>query len=265
MKSIFKIVFLFLLVLISLSTRAQLASVSSPKHRGSFSMLWGYNRDWFSKSDLHFKGKDYNFTVHDATAKDRPQFARILDWEATIPQFYYRFGYVFNRDDMWGIEGGFDHVKYVMVQDQVAHVTGTIHDTLIDKDTVMTSEFLRFEHTNGANFLELKAIKGFMLLSNHDYSHLVYFIGKVGGGVVIPRTDVRLFNVRRDNQFHVAGYVGGVEGALRYVYNKHWLAETAAKYSFANYTNVLTVGDDSAHHYFFCFEWLFSVGYQFNL
>ena len=34
---------------------------------------WGYNRDYFSHSDIHFHGPGYDFTVYDVTARDRPE------------------------------------------------------------------------------------------------------------------------------------------------------------------------------------------------
>jgi len=86
-------------------SNAQLASVTAKK-QGTFYLQWGYNRDWFSKSDIHFtgtypdspqsppeaRGQKYDFTLLGADATDRPQFNRIADWEVTMPQFYYRFG-----------------------------------------------------------------------------------------------------------------------------------------------------------------------------
>ena len=32
---------------------------------------WGWNRANYSKSDIHLKGNNYDFTLHDVVAKDR--------------------------------------------------------------------------------------------------------------------------------------------------------------------------------------------------
>lgn len=41
--------------------------------KGKFFISWGGNRESYTKSDIHFKGDDYDFTIHDATAKDKPK------------------------------------------------------------------------------------------------------------------------------------------------------------------------------------------------
>ena len=41
----------------------------------AWSFSWGYNRAWFSNSDLHIKGGNKeDFTVYNVTAKDRYYF-----------------------------------------------------------------------------------------------------------------------------------------------------------------------------------------------
>ena len=63
---------LFITLFISLYTFSQDEKVSTTiSKKGSFYVFWGWNRDLFSKSDLAFKGNDYNFILHDVAAKDR--------------------------------------------------------------------------------------------------------------------------------------------------------------------------------------------------
>src|ERR1043166_3135987 len=70
------------------------------KKRGTIYGSWGYNRDWVSKSDIHFKNvsteanpvtkapnDSYDFTVYRATANDRPGFEGMLQKGPTIPQY----------------------------------------------------------------------------------------------------------------------------------------------------------------------------------
>ena len=42
-------------------------------NKGKFFVSWGGNRESYSKSDVTFKGKDYNFTVDNMTAHDKPK------------------------------------------------------------------------------------------------------------------------------------------------------------------------------------------------
>ncbi len=243
--------------------------------KGTLYFSWGYNKDWFSKSDIHFKnasiengplvGGDntYDFIVYDATAKDRTGFAKILTSAPTIPQYVYRIGYYFNNERDLGIEINFDHVKYVMRDWQTLHVKGTIHGKTIDQDTLISpSNFVHFEHTNGANFMMLNVMKRQRLIVSVNKKHWLSGIVKLGAGIVIPKTEVWLFGQEMDNRFHIAGYCTGVEIGLHYDAFKYFFLEYTAKGVFANYTNVLTVGPGKANHHFWAFENILVLGLQ---
>ena len=92
-----------------------------------FFFYWGYNRATFAKSDIHFSGPDYDFTLFDVVAKDRPTKFNFKTYfsptSITIPQYDYRFGFFLTRH--FAISIGMDHMKYVVTNDQtVAHVGG---------------------------------------------------------------------------------------------------------------------------------------------
>src|SRR5436190_14476616 len=106
--------------------------------RGKLYFSWGYNKDWYSLSDIHFVSKnsdEFDFIVYNARAHDRPQFDEVFQSGISIPQFIYRIGYSFAQHPDQGIELGFDHAKYVMMRNDVLHVKGKIHENYIDKDT----------------------------------------------------------------------------------------------------------------------------------
>jgi hypothetical protein len=234
------------------------------KNKGTFYFAWGYNSDWFSKSDLHFEdhAKDhYDFTLYGVKAGDRPNLSHIFDRDISIPQYSYRLGYYFNNEHDLGVELSFDHAKYIVSQYQTVHIKGTIHDLVIDKDTLINPHFLLFEHTNGANFLMVNFLKRTKFFRSKNQKHALNYVLKPGAGIVIPKTDVTLFGERRDNVFHVAGYILGLDAELRYEFGKHLFAEAGGKGCFANYSNVLTIGSAKANHHFFSFELLFIVGY----
>lgn len=274
--------FLFLLIAIFVFTNGlfaqdQICDCPSQNRigKGSVYFSWGYNRGWYSKSDLHFKNTsgDYNavtgnydsydFTVYGVKAKDRPGFKDILRTDLTIPQYVYRLGYYFNDKRDLGIEINFDHTKYVMIDYQTLHVKGTIRGQSIDTDTLLSPiDFLKFEHTNGANFLMVNGIKRQRLLVSANKKIWLSGIVKFGAGIVIPKTDVTLFGQRVDNRFHVAGFITGVETGLRMDVFKYIFLEYTAKGTYANYTNVLVMGKGKANHHFWAFENILSLGIQ---
>ena len=249
---------------LSAGTQAQLL----PKaHFSGMYLQWGYNRDIFTKSDLHFKkDNEYDFTIHKAHAEDKPDFTGF--WETpldvTIPQNSFRIGMYLNRTNTWAIELNFDHAKYVVPDDQTLRISGQIHGESIDEDTVIRRSFVHFEHTNGANFYHINYVHQHFLLEGKRFARASYLL-KGGAGVVVPRSDVTIMGKRLDNEFHVAGYIISGEAGLRFYPLRNFFLELNGKGGFANYLNVLTVEGGKAHHHFWYGEIIGLAGYDLNL
>lgn len=262
-------------LLITLSLRAEEGDCNCPgsakNGKGNFYMAWGYNRDAFSSSDLHFydAGKNYDFTLYNAKAKDRPGFNMIVRQAAKLdfatPQYNYRIGYYFKKKNHLGIELSFDHTKYVMVDYQTLHLKGQVGDKYYDLDTLITPDaFLEFEHTNGANFLMANFLYRKNFLKSQNGKQWLSLVVKTGAGIVIPKTDVTLFGEQLDNKFHIAGWLTGLETGLRYDF-RHFFAEATAKGAFCNYSNVLILPGTKANHRFWAAEVILTAGFQFGL
>jgi hypothetical protein len=262
--------------LFTISVFSQENMKTTEMKKSNFYFSWGYNKDWFSKSDIHFKNttseydsdahpKSYDFTLYDVEAKDRPGFKNIPHTDITIPQYVYRIGYYLNDKHDLGIEINFDHVKYVMRDWQTLHLKGTIHGKYYDADTMISPDnFLAFEHSDGANFLLLNIMKRQKLLNSKNNKHHISAVMKAGAGIGIPKTRVQLFGETLDNRFHVAGCIAGVEAGLRYD-SRYFFAEYTAKGAFANYTNVLVIGKGKANHHFWTAENILTIGLQFPI
>lgn len=241
--------------------------LEKPVYSGMY-LQWGYNRDRYTRSTIHFweEGK-YDFTIHNAMARDKPDFQafRQHPGDITIPQNSLRIGVYLNKKHTHAIEFNFDHAKYVLPKNQRVHLTGTIAPggEYYDKDTTLYPGFISFEHTNGANFTMLNYVGQSELLHNKKRT-LATCVYKVGGGIVVPRSDVRLRGKRMDNVYHVAGYIFGLEGGLRFYPLKNVFLEATAKGGFANYCNVLTVDEGKASHHFFFGEVIGLVGVDLN-
>ena len=147
-------------------------------NKGKFFVSWGGNRDSYTKSDLTFKGKDYNFTLDNVISHDKPKgwhVDYINPAKMTIPQTNFRMGYFIN--DHYSIALGADHMKYVVTQDQTTNITGTIaggtpYDGVYNNDPiVLTEAFLRFEHTDGLNYVNTE-------FSRHDDISFLFKINK---------------------------------------------------------------------------------------
>lgn len=247
------------------------------KKKGTLYASVGYTRVWFSKSDIHFVDRsntyhketglynNYDFTLYDAEATDRPNFESIPDiTNFTIPQYVYRIGYYFNNKSDIGVEINFDHTKYVVKDYQKVRIKGDINGTSVDTDTILDpKKFLHFEHSDGANYLMANFIKRWKLLKpSPDFN--AGWIVKTGVGVVIPKTDVTLFGERLNNDFHVAGWLVGVESGIRSELYKYTFIEFVGKVCYADFINslVLGKGNGKASHHFLSYQLTATLGLQ---
>jgi hypothetical protein len=249
--------------------------VSKKLRKGSFYVMFGYTRCTYSKSDIHFvdhsntyypetgKYHDYDFTIYNATAKDRPDFDKIKDViNITIPQFVVRGGYYFNNKKDFGIEINYDHAKYVVTDYQTVRIKGNFNGNYIDKDTILDpTNLLHFEHTDGANFWMLNFIKRWKLYQPSKNFN-IGFVVKPGGGIVYPRTDVTMLGTRLNNKWHIAGWMAGLESGFRIEFLKHGVFEFMGKGSYADYRNVLVLGrgNGKANHHFFTGQLTMTLG-----
>jgi hypothetical protein len=260
--------FIHLLILLVLCSHISLAGDDKPKRKNhSWYFAAGYNLDWYSKSDIHFKnteGPHYNFTLHDLNAKDRPGLKGIFHQNITIPQYAFRFGVYFNDKHNLGIEINYDHAKYIIYNNQHVRLTGTIESTYYDIDTLITPRMLTYEHSNGANFCLVNLIKRWNVWQHQDYRFALHAVAKYGIGFVFPRSDVTLFGVNRNDTYHVAGYVTGIDAGLRFNFFRNFFIDTSVKGCFANYNKVFLPGDGIAKQHFFAYEYILTAGLQFG-
>ncbi len=130
-------------------------------------LIWGWNRGNFSDSDIHFKGENYDFTLHDVKAKDKVNSFTFRDYvnprRITIPQTNLRIGYFFHDNyTIRSVSIGVDHMKYVMRNYQTVKIDGEINtESQFDgiynnNDILLTHNFLTFEHTDGLNYINLE-------------------------------------------------------------------------------------------------------------
>jgi hypothetical protein len=228
---------------------------------------WGYNRAQFTTSDIVFTGTDYDFTLHDVVAKDRPEPFTLNGYfkpkNIWIPQYNYRVGWFPN--DRWSFSIGLDHMKYVVVKDQDVVITGTIGSKRSvahamqdgDAQVRITPDFLTYEHTDGLNLLALDADHYDLLAASKSGKQALYWTQGVFLGPVIPRTDVRLFGEGINNKFHLAGYgVGAQLGLFGLVADRIFLRANV-RAGYIDLPSVLTTGkaeDRASQHFWFVEE-----------
>ncbi|GAB4134477.1 MAG: hypothetical protein Fur0041_07790 [Bacteroidia bacterium] len=236
-----------------------------PEDRGTFYLAFGYNKNYYSSSDIrvHDASGDMDFTLHNMKAHDRPHFNEIFKVAISIPQYGYRLGY-WLPGGKYGVEVNFDHAKYIVNDYQTVRMKGYLNGQQYDLDTLVDPDhFLHLEHTDGANFLMANFMLRHFLYRNGFIG--ISAIGKAGMGVVIPRSDVTLFGQRWNHCFHIAGEVYGIETGFRIELFRYFFLEPTVKGVFCNFRNVLAVDDILISHKFRDGMILLHGGFQFPL
>lgn len=259
-------------------------------NKGKFFVSWGGNRDSYSKSDITFKGKDYNFTIDNSKAQDKPKgwhVDYINPTRMTIPQTNFRMGYFIN--DHYSIAIGVDHMKYVLQQNQVANVTGSINLPLTEDGSIYNGTynntpvdfsqgtgvngipFLTFEHTDGLNYVNTEFsrhddISSLFKITNTDKIQVNLTEG-VGVGLLYPKTNTTLLGKDRHDDFHVSGFGTSLKAGLNVTFFKHFYIQGEIKGGYINMQDIRTTqsADDTASQEFFFLQRIIAFGGIFKI
>ena len=268
----FKKLLLASLCLLFITTSQAQQKITGNK-KGGITVLWGWNRGWFTNSDIHFRGDSYDFTLTDVVAKDRqtkfdPAIYFHPQW-ITIPQTNFRIEY-FHKDN-YSMSLGVDHMKYVIHQNQEVLINGNIDNSSTTYDGDYNNEtiniedgFLKFEHSDGLNYINFE-YRRFDNLAKYKNWNLNIAEG-LGTGFLLPRTNTTLFNNKRHDKFHLAGYGFNAVIALNLSYKRYFM-QSELKGGFINMPDIRTTENksDRASQHFFFTQINFLVGYSFSL
>ena len=225
----------------------------SNQHR--FYIYWGWNRGYFSKSDIQFKSDHYDFTLSNVIAKDR-QTPFSFDvyfhpTKLTIPQTNYGIGYYWKNNYILTL--AVDHMKYVVQQNQNVIINGFIHNTNPTYDGTYTSEsiliqpdFLKMEHTDGLNYIALGISRSdnlFQKISSLKNKLELNLVEGIETGFLMPRTDVTVLNQPTRNTYHVSGLGVSLKTGLHFTFFKHYFIHGEIKGGYINLFDIPTSPD----------------------
>ncbi|HRG17811.1 MAG TPA: hypothetical protein PLP39_01860 [Flavobacterium lutivivi] len=258
----------FLLLAISANIYAQ-ETVNPEKYtshnKGKFYFFWGGNRESFSKSDIRFTGDNYDFTLYDVAAHDKPKGWHIDYFNPTritIPQTNLRIGYFIN--DHYNISIGVDHMKYVMYQDRAVDYSGyypnegTYGEVLPNGQILLTEDFLTYEHTDGLNYINTEFcrvddISKWFDLPNTDKFQINITEG-LGAGFLYPKTNAKLLGNERHDDFHISGYGVSAKAGLNFTFFKYFFLQAEIKGGYIDMNDIRTTknnSDKASQHFLF--------------
>lgn len=262
MKLITKSFIIIVLSAITLTANAQ----NTPNRKGKLYMYWGWNQAQYTKSDIRFHGTNYDFTLQNVIGRERqtPFDAKIYfnPEKITIPQVNYRVGYFWS--DHYDISFGVDHMKYVMKQDQTVKINGYLKQTgsrfdgtYTNQDIKLTEDFMTFEHTDGLNYLnfEVNRYDKIADLSKIKLKNVeINLTEGISVGAMMPKTNTRLLQNRRYDEYHFAGYGIGAKIGLNVTFGRYFFIQSDMKGGFINMPDIRTTEfttDRAAQHFFF--------------
>lgn len=240
--------------------------------KGTAYISWGYNRESYSNSDIHFKNTttdNYDFVIINAAAHDKSGFSdglqNFLDEDLTIPQYNLHIGYLFNNKRNLGIELSWDHLKYVVNDNATMHLKGQIRGNYIDKDTFVNPNFIHLQHTNGNNYLMLNLVKNYSIYKNNYFD--VALLGKIGAGPLVSYSISTILGSHNGGAFKIHGYVIGTSLAARINFLKYLFVQPSFQYAFADYmrTEIGSDGQGNASHTFYSYTLMLEGGFRFNV
>lgn len=223
-------------------------------NKGKFFFFWGGNRESFAKSDITFKGENYDFTLNNVAADDKPKGWHIDYFNPsrmTIPQTNFRMGYFIS--DKYSVAIGVDHMKYVLRQDVAADYSGyypnqgSYGETLPNNQVLLTEDFLTFEHTDGLNYIHtefsrMDDFSSFLKIKNTDKIQINLTEG-IGAGIMLPKTNAKLIGKDRHDDFHVSGYGISAKVGINITFFKYFFLQSELKAGYINMNNIRTTND----------------------
>lgn len=265
-------------LILSLTLFSQENEVKKVSNKGKLYFYWGWNRANYSKSDIQIQGDNYNFTLKDVAAKDRITSFNYYDYfhpgRITIPQTNVRVGYFLS--DNYTVSIGVDHMKYVMEPHQTVKIDGQINngtpfDGVYNNDVILlTYDFLQLEHTDGLNYVNIE-VKRFdeigHLIGMHNKNFQLSITEGFGAGILFPRTNAKLFNQDRWDEFHVSGWGISAGVGLNLAFFKHFFIQSDLKFGYINMPDIRVTANtaDKASQSFTFLQRTLVVGAKFAI
>ncbi len=220
-------------------------------HKSEIYFTWGYNRAYYNKSDIHFVGDGYNFTLHNVRADDMPEkfdpAVYFNPGQLTVPQFNFRLGYYFWKNTALSI--GWDHMKYRLTGTQLVEIDGYIDEEKyiseeytgqFAHDYILYSpRFMDFHHSDGFNFIRCAIEKRVPFYTSRRKWVTAAFNGAASLGAMMPWTDFTFFGVRHRNKPHFAGYGASVHAGFRLELKRHFFVQLNAQCGWTNLPDIM--------------------------
>lgn len=249
------------------------------QHNQSWYVSWGYNKDYWTDSDIHISqpGLNNDFTVYNVSASDYPGWnTGIFNKNIMSPQYNIRIGHFMNAAHTWGIELSFDHTKYNTNLYQLAHIAGTINGQPVNGHFTLTPQYFYYALHNGANNLMINLFRQRPIMNMPKINSQLVLVGKIGAGIMVPHPENTILgntnNVGtktwgnyfgwRHGWWQFGGWTTGVEAGLQLVFHHTAYLECTDKEAYVNLSNI-QIYDGEASQSMWLNEVILNLGAMF--
>ena len=254
-KIVWSTLFMLMIQLFAIHSEVLSQSEEGYSSKNQFYVYWGYNRSAYTKSNLTCVGDGYNFTMNDLQASDNPERFNPKVYfnpkKVTIPQFNVRMGYFFN--DHWGISLGYDHMKYVMNNNQRISLTGHIDEEIgaewsgnyQNEELLTNTTFIHYENSDGLNYIRVALNRVDRLLSygKNDWFQLESQLS-ISSGFILSFNDFNFAGQFDRKTISISGYGISVHPGLRALFLNHFFIQGNLAAGFIHQMKVQTRPND---------------------
>ena len=257
MKKYFLLLLTMSLLFSGFSQRRNKAKPKKSFNAGAIFFHWGYNRDFYSKSDINFTGPGYDFTLQDCQAEDRQESLSYENYfkfnNITIPQYNIRIGYMIKKN--WAISLGFDHMKYILKDNVPYQLSGTINPGVdletnwsgiyINEPVITQEASFHYENSNGLNYIraEVSRVDQWYRQRNSAWFALSSLFG-VGAGAIVSMNDFTFAGRKSLETQSLSGMALSLHADMRLEFFRHFYIQPGIGSGFMLQNNVKTRPED---------------------
>jgi hypothetical protein len=238
---------------------------------------WGYNRSFYTKSDIRFKGQGYDFTLSNATASDNPstdikQYVNLKS--ITVPQFNTRIGYYYK--DQWCISLGYDHMKYLFDNNNQVMMSGVVNEGVDslwsgiyeNRPTITNANHFHYENSNGLNYIRLELMRSLKLYQTRDKLFAITGNFSFGSGMMLTISDFNFQQQFDRYKASISGFGFSSHLSIRFEFWRHFFIQPEFSGGWINLTKVKLRKSDPkaiAKHHFWYYQNNITIGALFYL
>jgi hypothetical protein len=214
---------------------------------GTLGINWGYNRSFYSSSDIQFKSRVYDFSLKGAKASDNQSkgvgnFLQLSKF--TIPQYNLNVLYYFK--DKYAINAGISKMKYVMNDANLVFIEGYVKDGV---DSIFSGNYSNqeivtnakdFHYENEVNFFHFDLTRTEKLVQNRAKNFAICLNLGLGLGFALNSNDFNFEKKYSYNTKSLSGIGINASGSLRFEFFKNFFIQTEISGGSIQQTNVRT-------------------------